>query len=479
LAIIYDSVEFMIYRPYFKLVSVSISIFKKLFPLLLIVLFASTMLDLGDPEKKVAYAAETTVVPAKVNISTENSQIPMTFEWDRSKSGENAAEFAWKSFIALNSPAGENGRPLKDRIISQSPISPRVWECFSTPDDRTWQDKCGVAPKQRAAGNTSQVWEGRKPFVSKLSKKTARATVKKHTDSEIGLIPDKPLIDQQQNFIVYEIRVNKDEFTQIKAAQKQTGEFDFVASAPGANGEAAVSPIEIKAAWRVFDDRNSDAEKSSYYTTKKNVCIPGKYTETHQQLCEDLELGLIGFHLAQKFEWQKAAGKSWIWSSFEHVNNIALATKTQATPTLANPACPTQTCPSNQRPQGDLQWQTKSPHASQYTPVQVQRRVPIQSNVVKSNQTWHQNLARVNPKSVWQNYQLIGNNFTPINDQCKPADPDTCLSATNPSTKLLNVTMETYIEPSVFPNCASCHINAQNRAGSKSDFSFLFDLAAQ
>jgi hypothetical protein len=39
--------------------------------------------------------------------------------------------------------------------------------------------------------------------------------------------------------------------------------------------------------------------------------------------------------------------------------------------------------------------------------------------------------------------------------------------------------METYIEPSVFPNCASCHINAQNRAGSKSDFSFLFDLAAQ
>jgi hypothetical protein len=437
-------------RPYLKLFYSLISLFKKRFSVLFITGFLCIAIAACVAEQKVDRQSTKQVSPAQISISTNNSQIPTTLEWDVANASKKAAEFAWRSFIALNSPAEENGQPIANKIIGQSPTSPRVWECFGSPDDKTWPDKC---PKS---------------LVAQLSK--AKPTIT-NPDRRVGLITKTPLIDRQKNFVIYEIRVNKDEFTQLKAVlntDKMPTEFEFVASA-GANGKAAVSPIELKAAWRVFDDRNSDAERSSYYTTKRKVCIPSESTASGQELCQELDLGLIGLHLAQKFEWQGAKGKSWIWSTFEHVNNVELATKTQTTPTLYDPACNATDCPVNKEPEGDLKWQTNSPHASLYSPGQIQRNklVPIQTDAIQFNQKWQQALNN----SVWKNYQLIGTNFTPISDLCKPSRPSGCISATK-APKLLNVSMESYPYPLL--NCASCHILATLPDGkTPSDFSFL------
>lgn len=437
-------------RPYLKLIYFLKSIFKKRFAILFIAGFLCIAIAACVAEQKVDRQPTKQVSPAQISISTNNAQIPTTLEWDVANASKKAAEFAWTSFIALNSPADDRGQPIADRAIGESPTSPRVWECFGSPDDKTWPDKCS------------------RSLNAQLSK--AKKTLTNSINRQGILISGQPLIDRQKNFIVYEIRVNKDEFTQIKdvlSADKLPTEFEFVARAE-ANGKAAVSPIELKAAWRVFDDRNSDVERSSYYTTKKKVCIPSGSTASGQELCQELDLGLIGLHLAQKLEWQNAKGTSWIWSTFEHVNNVALATTTQTTPTLYDPACNATDCPVNKEPEGNPKWQTNSPHASLYSPGQIQRHklVPIQKDAIDLNQKWQQSLNA----SVWKNYQLIGTNFTPINDQCKPSRPRGCLSATE-DPKLLNVSMEPYTNPLL--NCASCHISATLPDGTFSDFSFL------
>jgi hypothetical protein len=438
-------------RPYLKLIYSLKSIFKKRLSVLFVAGFLCIAIAACVAEQKVDRQPTEQVAPAQISISTNNAQIPTTLKWDVANAGKKAAEFAWTSFIALNSPADENGQPIANKVIGESPTSPRVWECFGSPNDKTWPDKCS------------------RSVSAQLSK--AKKTLTNFINRQGILISGQPLIDRQKNFIVYEIRVNKDEFTQIKdvlSADRIPTKFEFEASA-GANGNAAVSPIELKAAWRVFDDRNSDVERSSYYTTKKKVCIPSGSTASGQELCQELDLGLIGLHLAQKLEWQGAKGTSWIWSTFEHINNVELATKTQTTPTLYDPACNATDCPVNKQPQGDLKWQTNSPHASPYSPGQIQRQksVAIQKDAIEFNQKWQKALNA----SVWKNYQLIGTNFTPINNQCQPSDPSTCDSATK-APKLLNVSMEPYLNGS--SNCASCHITARFSDGNTpADFSFL------
>jgi hypothetical protein len=437
-------------RSYLKIIYSSIVFLKERFSILLIAAFLTISITACTTEPKVNRQPSKQVSPAQTSISTNYFQIPTTLEWDVANASKKAAEFAWTSFIALNSPADEQGQPIAEQGIGQSPTSPRIWECFGSPDDKTWPDQC---PKS---------------LVAQLSK--AKSTIT-NPDRRVGLITKTPLIDRQKNFVVYEIRINKDEFTQLKAVlntDKIPTEFEFVASA-GENGKAAVSPIELKAAWRVFDDRNSDIERSSYYTTKKNVCIPSGSSSSGQKLCQELDLGLIGLHLAQKLEWQGAKGTSWIWSTFEHINNVELATKTQTIPTLYDPACSATDCPVNKEPEGNPKWQTNSPHASLYSPGQIQRNksVPIQIDAIEFNKKWQQALNA----SVWKNYQLIGTNFTPISDQCKPSRPRGCLSATK-DPKLLNVSMEPYPYP--FLNCASCHIHAKLSDGkTPTDFSFL------
>jgi len=68
----------------------------------------------------------------------------------------------------------------------------------------------------------------------------------------------------------------------------------------------AEGAIQIKAAWRVFDGRNTEQEKARYYITKRRIV-----DTTGKVLDEKAELGLIGFHIMHKTSHQ-----SWIWSTF-------------------------------------------------------------------------------------------------------------------------------------------------------------------
>src|SRR4029078_5793422 len=102
----------------------------------------------------------------------------------------------------------------------------------------------------------------------------------------------------------------------------------------------AEGAIEIKAVWRVFDGRNTEQEKARYYLTKRKIV--GKKGEI---LEDQAELGLIGFHIMHK-----TSKLSWIWSTFEHIDNAPPCDDQKTTPkkttryTLYNKECNTENC---------------------------------------------------------------------------------------------------------------------------------------
>ena len=469
-----------------------------------------------------ALAVKAVARQQSIKISVNNSQIPKTMNWDRYVSDQNAAQFAWQTFVALNWPANDHGEPLTrsndpdGMLIGESQNSRRVWEFFRNPDDEVFLvtgedpsdprnvcdalleehpelreklvdvDTC-VAETYEGLGPIESIWKGGE-FLADIAQAEA------DNSSHSSII--QPLIDQQQNFVIYDVRINQDEFQQIVDdglynthlyhPDNSSNDFQFKAHS-GSDEEAAVSPMELKLAWRVFDDRNSEEEKNTYYKTHKAVCIPARYSITHEETCKTLELGLIGFHIAQKIAWENLDDSvSWVWSTFEHINNLAQDLESdhiQKIPTLFNPDCEGKYCSPNQifnNPewQGDNnpQWQNEPPYAQQYLPVQVERSTvsPIQDAAQSANENWQQALKAVNSNSVWQNYQLIGNEWTAINNLCNPSQPRTCYSTAG----LLNVAMETYTADQ-FQNCSSCHLHAKLPDGKTSaDFSFLLRHAA-
>jgi hypothetical protein len=80
-------------------------------------------------------------------------------------------------------------------------------------------------------------------------------------------------------------------------------------------------------------------------------------------------------------------------------------------------------------------------------------------------------LKGVNPKSVWQNYELISTMW--------PTDPKQPFGAPAP-TFLANTTLETYIQgtvPNVSSNCIECHNNATMTVPVPSDFTYVLQRA--
>ncbi len=102
----------------------------------------------------------------------------------------------------------------------------------------------------------------------------------------------------------------------------------------------AEDAIEIKAVWRVFDGRNTEQEKARYYLTKRKIV-----SEKGEILEEQAELGLIGLHIMHK-----TSRFSWIWSTFEHIDNAPPCDHQKMTPqkttgyTLYNRVCNTENC---------------------------------------------------------------------------------------------------------------------------------------
>ncbi len=257
--------------------------------------------------------------------------------------------YSWQTFIALFWPASETQRGVPDKTKSIADSGQRVWGTYKqtyemfqpmdpdwTLDDRNWNDDQPLPEVCRDALIDNNLPTDTKTF--QVLNETHQAYGSQFNN----------LIDQNNNEVHYNVRVNRDEFERMKEMGfADTGTYDFNGpfsvenktrfqmpdNTDGFTGEGAT---ELKSAWKIMctdpETCNNVDDPSRYYTetaliytppTAKtidalNIDIIPQNNITVPATCEVAEVGLVGFHIAVKTFW----APQWIWPTFEHIDNV-------------------------------------------------------------------------------------------------------------------------------------------------------------
>jgi len=380
--------------------------------------------------------------------------------------------FSWQSFVALNWPAaiGADGKavrgvPSTDSAMKIGNPGVRVWESYKT----DWE-------LFRPGGKAPTPWSSYDlPLGSPSpcgdpgeSKTLAMVTKMDSVLDGINQAFSHPLVDQNRNYVRYEIHVNQPYYQ--KVVDKQWYRVDQQSKDPSNPNEFPNRVIEIKAAWKELVAGTDDP--SRFYTTDALIFEPAGSPK-----CRSAKMGLIGFHIANK----EKHHREWIWSTFEHVDNVPEGTPVSGLKySLHNGTNIPSSLPGyDHRPEkinetkpfpvsGDLQ----------RNPVQVSRLTPLSDGQVaptteQMNAKWQQALAG----TVWQFYKLVSTQWPIVQDgqDFKVGPPGTGTFPKNsdspfPAAKVANSTMETYVQKN---SCMKCHYLA-----SQDDFSFLLSERA-
>jgi hypothetical protein len=389
---------------------------------------------------------------------------------------------SWNSFISLNWPPDKNGAGDPTRKIGQNGDNPTVWEDFS--DVATVFLPDGATPKWRAPEHVPDVCKTvYAPGMKIVTQVGKTPTLLTDTSEPFNT---GPLPDQNGVYSRFQIVVNKPMFDYIlgnalysRAGQKAfKGEVKFPCGTnPTPPARGLEGAIMVKSAWKVI----SPAEKARFHAAEALVYTPASDNPKYPASCSKQLLGLVGLHIAHK----TAGSSQWVWSTFEHVDNAPTEADVKsghlkASYNYYDPRCPAAKCPPNQVP--PRPWnptQKSSFHA------QVVRIDSFKGNEFAPQSAAARNaealplLASVNPKSVWQNYELISTQW-PTNPggpcAAKPGDQ----LGTPAPIYLANTTLETYIQGmarNVSSSCIECHNNAATTSQVPSDFTYVLQRA--
>jgi cytochrome c len=369
-------------------------------------------------------------------------------------SQRSADVFSWQEFIALNWPARASARGLPDWDKQISEAGPRVWE--------TWKEEYEVylpggqkplgwnepekLPAPRATRGATKVFF-RSQKIDDVIDSTLQAA------AADGTLP-ATLTDQKGRLVRYEIRLNKVLFDYIVQNKLYNATVQNAATVIAFPAGAML----IKAAWREVEP----AEEAVFHTVTAYVCDRQKSGTLYN--CRTKRMGLVGLHITQK----TPSAPQWIWSTFEHVNNVPDVTATGPL-SFNNPACPT--CPTNQQ-------------THRGTPNQLVRTIAIPDvnpdcqhldqgfdNVRLLNANVQEALSKA--QSVFRYYALINTQWPtpPTNRQ-----PETVFSVR--PLALGNTTMESFVQQT--SSCMGCHSTARTVNANRfvsSDFSFTLNNA--
>jgi hypothetical protein len=460
------------------------------------------------------------------------------------------ADVAWRTFVTLNWPANYDARPLEELALGQAPLAPRVWEFYRTPEEvflakgenpllnisnpfaRTLKLDLIKGQGVGSPENTElrKNLQNSRAWIEKVIKsKECPAKIEVSDEEKNLLLNNIPIVDQHGNYIIVEVHLNPNEFKQIvdnkwydasklaEYTKNKDKDLEFTST-----NSSIDAPLEVKAAWRVFDKNSRAEEKGRYYTTKRVLAIPkGQYVCTtdncanDEPVLEEVEVGLIGFHIAYKIPQQQSSTPGWIWATFEQVDNLKVLNPGQAVglkPTLFNPDCRGEKClPNYPYVEFPFLWRTQSPHAvTKSQDGKIEPQIPTQvvrlseqrncrnsqlsdsekNFLQQQNENWQKKFQNVASNSVWQYYQLVGTQWVQnpgIVSQHTFLTSDKLISNIRTQTTpgpLFNVAMEAYSQTQVNgDSCIGCHVTATlpSSSGSSqkamSDFSFLLQRA--
>lgn len=387
--------------------------------------------------------------------------------------------YSWNTFIAANWPVGADGGVDPTQPPGKNGDNPTVWQ--------GWMPATSIF---LAGGATPPAW-GAPPVLPAIcqGKLPAGGRFLTQVGKTPGLLNESvqpfdtgPLLDQQGNYARFEILVNQVMFNQIVSQQlySKAGQQQFNAPANftcGSTKTGEQGAIMVKAAWKPLED---PADVARFHSTQALVYTPASVNPKIQETCTVQLMGLVGLHIGHK----TSSAAQWIWSTFEHVDNVPTQEQVKAGKLAArynffNPACTD--CVANQTPPRPWDPNKKivvngKVFASQIVRVDVRPPLMVDSARLLNAEA-KALLGGVNPKSVWTNYELISTQW--------PTNPGSCAVAEledgSPAPQFLaNSTLETYIQgkvPGVSSSCIRCHNNAAMTTGKSSDFTFLLERA--
>jgi hypothetical protein len=419
--------------------------------------------------------------------------------------------YSWQTFIALNSPA--DGSPIEQ----------------SKPGTRTkWEDKANFMQLldvmvEHPETNVPRWGEKKIPEECRSQFKPGMMVIEMIEESFNEPFKTGPLIDQNGNYAIFDIMMNRRMFDYIvehklysKAAQLSEQNAGLKVDFPAgfnidANHTAGdLGAVMVKVSWKIME---SEAEKQRFHTADALVLMPRSAKEKGSPPCLHKTLGLVGYHIGHK-----TAGRlQWIWTSFEHVANVPedqdvdrqgkLRPSNDPTrPQTFNffkAGCSRDDCPVNQTPPTPWEpaYAAKLKFHNRFRS-QITRVVPLTQDTKDINKQFHDLLSN----TIWKNYMLLSTQWpsafacarksvtSPNPDLAPNTDfekqPDmTCAPA---PTYLANSTLETYSQgtvPLASSSCMACHSNAVSHqkqpltagAGDKffnqSDFTFMLEKA--
>jgi hypothetical protein len=404
------------------------------------------------------------------------------------------SNFGWRAFIALAWPAltdpAHRGQP--DRSKKLGDPGPRVWETFksryeifqSGPDGRAlapakWDSYAGANPCGPDADNKTKTLAAFRPYADFNQ---ASFTLGKMTG---------PLVAQNHTYTRYEVHFNKAEFDSIVDHK-----WNLKSRRPSAEKPAQfkVGSIGIKAAWRILTDADSPAVRARFYVVRDTQVLDvAQSVAAGKNVCRKQDIALVGLHIVVKTQYRP----QWIWSSFEHIDNVPPIGEGDAREPDAKDAhapysyfdpskSPVQETPVQETP---APVGASHPPQSDPQPTQVTRKHPINPEIMAMNRAYW-----VLPgirDTVWANYMLVATQWpttpqpvgpqndghffpgmgTDPNTPAEPYQQPGDMSALNQN--LANTTMETFAQDAP-SSCMSCHHVLSNALGR--DFVSIIEL---
>ena len=322
-----------------------------------------------------------------------------------------------------------------------------------------------------------------------------------------------PLIDQAGNFVLFETRINPVAARYItenhlqtsagRAAFAQSGrqiEFPIGQLAPsaievGEKQEMGIAPAApgdmgaqlLKFAWRILP--GNDVSNSKHYLVRSaRISLSGDQALDGVAKCLDVTVGLVGMHLVQRVK--SGNGDRWIWSSFEHIDNVPLAANARRPNSIITDAPFKEGClapgvqdkdfafygghgqggdRANQPISAQLKWADRPPYArtisgDQPTPPDIVRCWRLFSGTAESNFIWQRKLGG----TVLAHYMLLGTQWI--------GNPGGAPFGIGEVPRFLtNSTLESFMQDQSDATCLGCHIRAMTDAGQNANFTFLFD----
>ena len=392
------------------------------------------------------------------------------------------ADFAWRAFVALNWPSrlDASGRGIPDRERSFGESGKRVWETFKSHYElfQVGADGRPVAPEPWAS------YAGRNPCGPGVdNRQKTIASFQPFADFNqpsftVGA-PANPLVAENGAYTRYEIHFNEPEFSAFAASGWSQG-----LNLPDETRPARfpVGSIAVKAAWRPLTADDPPAARARYYVERAETVDVAKTLAAGRTVCSESDVALVGLHIAIKTK----SRPQWMWSTFEHIDNVPPAGEGDAREPDArdaglpygyfDPSGPKKLWP----PFGSAQtmpvdW--TNPPKPDPAPMQVVRRHPIDPSIMALNRAYW-GLPGVK-ETVWRHYMLAAVQWPTSADPPRPgndgapfpggtahsdARDESYKSTAAPEENLINTTMETYLQdhPS---SCMACHQVVSNARG--------------